>query len=108
MLYLHPEEKFEKVKFEENEIKKLNNWDIQHAFKDKNAFRSQSFTKIAQSLDPSSLKWMFEIKQDPKKLQNLNKIPKLKEFFTKIEEEQSAIFNQSMNVNKKQFDFNVF
>ena len=104
----NPEEKFEKVKFEENEIKKLNNWDIQHAFKDKNAFRSQSFTKIAQSLDPSSLKWMFEIKQDPKKLQNLNKIPKLKEFFTKIEEEQSAIFNQNMNVNKKQFDFNVF
>ena len=74
----NPEEKFEKVKFEENEIKKLNNWDIQHAFKDKNAFRSQSFTKIAQSLDPSSLKWMFEIKQDPKKLQNLNRIPKLK------------------------------
>ena len=104
----NPEEKFEKVKFEENEIKKLNNWDIQHAFKDKNAFRSQSFTKIAQSLDPSSLKWMFEIKQDPKKLQNLNRIPKLKEFFTKIEEEQSAIFNQNMNVNKKQFDFNVF
>ena len=103
-----PQDQFEKQKAEQNEIKKLNNWDVTHAFKDRSAFRSQSFAKIAQSLDPASLKWIFEIKQNPKQLQNLNKIPKLKEFFLKIEEEQSAIFNQNMNLNKKQFDFNAF
>ena len=47
----------------------------------------------------------MEIKNNKRDLEMLSKNKYIKDFFNKIEEEQKAIFNQNMNINKKQFSF---
>ena len=103
-------EKYIKQKQEESEIKKLNNWDIQFAYKKNNISRknSSNIAAITQGLDSSSIKWMLEIKSNPKLLDVIGRVKHLKDFFLKMEEEQNAIVNQNMNVNKKQFLFDAF
>lgn len=103
-------EKYKQKITEENEIKKLNYWDVQHAYKKNNMPRKNSanIAQLTQGLDSSSIKWMMEIKSNPKEVEILKKNKYLSNFFNKIEEEQKAIFNQNMNVNKKQFLFTAF
>lgn len=104
-------EKYIQAKTAENEIKKLNNWDVQHAYSNKktaNRKNSANIAQLTQGLDSSSVKWMMEIKSNPRELEVLGKNKYLKDFFNKIEEEQKAIFNQNMNINKKQFLFDAF
>ena len=101
-------EKFHKRKIEENEIKKLNNWDIQNASYNKSIRRATTFNGITQSLDSSNVNWMFQIKNNPKEAQIIARNKNLKEFFDKFEVEQNAIFNQNMSINKKQFHFDAF
>ena len=101
-------EKFIEKKLEENEIKKLNNWDLLHIKDMKNVKHSQSFKFIAKNLEMPEIKWMLDIKNDPKSINILSRNKKLKEFFKGLEEEQNAIFNLNMNINKKNYllDFN--
>ena len=103
-------EKYKQAKTEENEIKKLNNWDVQHDFNKKNFNRKSSadIAHLTQGIDSSSIKWMLEIKNNKRDLEVLSKNKYLQDFFNIIEEEQKAIFNQNMNINKKQVSFDAF
>ena len=102
-------EKFRQRKIEENEIKKLNNWDIQYASNTtKYISRASTFQGLTQSLDSTNMNWMFQIKNNSKEASIISRNKNLKEFFDKFEVEQNAIYNQNMNINKKQFNFNAF
>ncbi len=102
-------EKFRQRKIEENEIKKLNNWDIQYASNTtKYISRASTFKGLTQSLDSTNMNWMFQIKNNSKEASIISRNKNLKEFFDKFEVEQNAIYNQNMNINKKQFNFNAF
>lgn len=99
------------IKTGENEIKKLNGWDIVNATNVQLKYQrrtTNNFSKMAEALDSTSLKWFMDIKNNPKSIALLNRNKHLHDFFKKIDEEQKAIFNQSLNINKKQFNFNVF
>ena len=93
-----------------SEIRRLNHWDYKHAKKSRNnSYKtSQSMQFILNSVDQSSMKWLLEIKSDPKQLAILSRNKYLNDFFNKIDKEQKAIFLQSMNINKKDFDFGIF
>lgn len=93
-----------------SEIRKLNHWDYKHAKKSRNySYKaSQSMQFILNSVDQSSMKWLLEIKSDPKQLAILSRNKYLNDFFNKIDKEQKAIFLQSMKINKKDFDFGIF
>ncbi len=111
--YLSEDEKdnkelFKEKKIEENEIKKLNNWDLLHIKDMKNVKHSQSFKFIAKNLEMPEIKWMLDIKNDPKSINILSRNKKLKEFFKGLEEEQNAIFNMNMNINKKNYLLDVY
>ena len=101
-------ELFKEKKIEENEIKKLNNWDLLHIKDMKNVKHSQSFKFIAKNLEMPEIKWMLDIKNDPKSINILSRNKKLKEFFKGLEEEQNAIFNMNMNINKKNYLLDVY
>ena len=102
-------EKYRQRKIEENEIKKLNNWDIQYASNNpKFIRRASTFQGLTQSLDSTNMNWMFQIKNNPKEASIIARNKNLKEFFDKFEVEQNAIYNQNMNINKKQFHFDAF
>ena len=101
-------EYFKEKKIEENEIKKLNNWDLLHIKDMKNVKHSQSFKFIAKNLEMPEIKWMLDIKNDPKSINILSRNKKLKEFFKGLEEEQNAIFNLNMNINKKNYLLDVY
>ena len=102
-------EKYRQRKIEENEIKKLNNWDIQYASNNhKFIRRTSTFQGLTQSLDSTNMNWMFQIKNNPKEASIIARNKNLKEFFDKFEVEQNAIYNQNMNINKKQFHFDAF
>ena len=66
-------EKFIEKKLEENEIKKLNNWDLLHIKDMKNVKHSQSFKFIAKNLEMPEIKWMLDIKNDPKSINILSR-----------------------------------
>ena len=101
-------EKFIEKKLEENEIKKLNNWDLLHIKDMRNVKHSQSFKFIAKNLEMPEIKWMLDIKNDPKSINILSRNKKLKDFFKGLEEEQNAIFNLNMNINKKNYLLDVY
>ena len=102
-------EKYRQRKIEENEIKKLNNWDIQYASNDtKLISRTSTFKGLTETLDSTNMNWMFQIKNNPKEASIIARNKNLKEFFDKFEVEQNAIYNQNMNINKKQFHFDAF
>ena len=102
-------EKFRQRKIEENEIKKLNNWDIQYASNDtKLISRTSTFKGLTETLDSTNMNWMFQIKNNPKESSIISRNKNLKDFFDKFEVEQNAIYNQNMNINKKQFHFDAF
>ena len=101
-------EYFKEKKLEENEIKKSNNWDLLHIKDMKNVKHSQSFKFIAKNLEMPEIKWMLDIKNDPKSINILSRNKKLKEFFKGLEEEQNAIFNLNMNINKKNYLLDVY
>lgn len=96
----------------ENEIKKLNGWDILHANINKTRIltrrQTKSILKFVDSFDSPSLKWFMDMKNKPKELALLNRNKHIRDFFIKLDEEQKTIFNQSLNINKKQFNFDVF
>lgn len=98
------------MKTAENEIKKLNRWDVINTEKKIPLMRNTStnISKFAENYDSPSLKWFMEIKNNPKEIALLNRNQNLKDFFEKINEEQKAIFNQSLNINNKKFNFEVF
>jgi hypothetical protein len=66
-------ELFKEKKIEENEIKKLNNWDLLHIKDMKNVKHSQSFKFIAKNLEMPEIKWMLDIKNDPKSINILSR-----------------------------------
>lgn len=94
----------------ENEIKKLNGWDMMHAQKNKYLTRRQtnSILKLVEGFDSPTLKWFMDLKTKPLQMELLSRNSHVKDFFLKLEEEQKTIFNQSLNINKKQFNFDVF
>ena len=93
-----------------NEIRKLNQWDRKHAVNlHKTTYRpSISMQVFLNSINQSSLKWLMDIKTDPKQLEMLSKNKYLKNFFAKIEYEQKAISLQNTKLNKNEFDFGAF
>lgn len=104
---------YDNIKTAENEIKKLNGWDILNAVDENSKYHNRkrttnNFNKITNALDSVSMKWFMDIKSNPKGVALLERNSYLREFFQKIDEEQKAIFTQSLNINKKQFNFNVF
>lgn len=79
-------EKYKQAKTEENEIKKLNNWDVQHDYNKKNFNRRNSadIAHLTQGIDSSLIKWMMEIKNNKRDLEMLSKNKYLKDFLIKL------------------------
>ena len=54
------------------------------------------------------MKWYIDIKNDKKQLKLMCRNKYLKEFFNKIDKEQTAIYLQNFSINKKGFNFDIF
>ena len=54
------------------------------------------------------MKWLVEIKNDKEQLKLMRRNKHLFDFLTQIDKEQQAIIMQSMNLNKKGFNFEIF
>ena len=54
------------------------------------------------------MKWLVEIKNDKEQLKLMRRNKHLFDFLIQIDKEQQAIVMQSMNVNKKGFNFDIF
>ena len=103
-------EDFENQNTYKYEIKKLENWDFEHFQKDalKRYISKENISNILKKTDNSQMKWYIDIKNDKKQLKLMSRNKYLKEFFMRIEEEQKAIYLQSISINKKGFNFDIF
>ena len=92
-----------------NEIKKLDSWDMRHANRGIKRYQTHGTMKhILSSLVQGNMRWLLEIKNDPQKLKVISRNKYLKDFFNKIDQNQNAIFLQSMNIQKEEFNFDIF
>ena len=101
-------EKFEDQLKYNYEIKKLNNWDFEHVKNKKQKLTDKQLNIILNKAQSSQMKWYINIKNDKKQLQIMMRNKYLHNFFNKIDKEQKAIYIQTMNVNKKGFNFDIF
>ena len=90
------------------EIKCLDNWDFEHITKKKDIKTDNEFRQFLDEVDNSQMKWLVEIKNDKEQLKIMRRNKHLFDFLTQIDKEQQAIMMQSMNVNKKGFNFEIF
>ena len=109
-IYEKLKENFEAQNNFKYEIKKLENWDFEHCQKErlKKFVSNENMSNILKKPENSQMKWYLEIKNDKKQLKLMCRNKHLKEFFSRIEKEQKAIFLQSFSVNKKVFNFEIF
>ncbi len=92
-----------------NEIKKLDSWDMRHAYKGIRRYQTHGTMRhILSSLGQGNMRWLLDIKNDPQKLKIISRNNYLKDFFNKIDQNQNAIFMQCMNIKKEEFNFDVF
>ena len=92
-----------------NEIKKLDSWDMRHAYKGIRRYQTHGTMRhILSSLGQGNMRWLLDIKNDPQKLKIISRNNYLKDFFNKIDQNQNAIFMQSLNIQKEEFNFDVF
>ena len=103
-------EDFENQNTYNYEIKKLENWDFEHFQKDalKKYISKENISNILKKAENSQMKWYLDMKNDKKQLKLMSRNKYLKEFFMRIEEEQKAIYLQSISINKKGFNFDIF
>ena len=109
-IYEKMRESFENQNNYKYEIKKLENWDFEHCQKDKlrKFVSKENISQILKKPENSQMKWYLDMKNDKKQLKIMCRNKHLKEFFNRIDKEQRAIFLQSLSVNKKIFDFDIF
>ena len=101
-------EKYENELNYNYEIKCLDNWDFEHLTKSKDIKTDNEFKQFLDEVDNSQMKWLVEIKNDKEQLQLMRRNKHLFNFLTQIDKEQQAIIMQSMSVNKKGFNFDIF
>ena len=101
-------EKYENELNYNYEIKCLDNWDFEHITKSKDIQTDNEFRQFLDEVDNSQMKWLVEIKNDKEQLQLMRRNKHLFDFLTQIDKEQQAIVMQSMSMNKKGFNFEVF
>ena len=101
-------EKYENELNYNYEIKCLDNWDFEHITKSKDIKTDNEFKQFLDEVDNSQMKWLVEIKNDKEQLQLMRRNKHLYDFLTQIDREQQAIIMQSMTVNKKGFNFEIF
>ena len=101
-------EKYENELNYNYEIKCLDNWDFEHITKHKDIKTDNEFKHFLDEVDNSQMKWLVEIKNDKEQLQLMRRNKHLYDFLTQIDKEQQAMIMQSMNLNKKGFDFDIF
>ena len=109
-IYEKMRESFENQNNYKYEIKKLENWDFEHCQRDKlrKFVSKENISQILKKPENSQMKWYLDMKNDKKQLKIMCRNKHLKEFFNRIDKEQRAIFLQSLSVNKKIFDFDIF
>jgi len=101
-------EKYENELNYNYEIKCLDNWDFEHITKKKDLKTDNEFKQFLDEVDNSQMKWLVEIKNDKEQLKLMRRNKHLFDFLIQIDKEQQAIVMQSMNVNKKGFNFDIF
>ena len=101
-------EKYENELNYNYEIKCLDNWDFEHITKSKDIKTDNEFKQFLDEVDNSQMKWLVEIKNDKEQLQLMRRNKHLYDLLTQIDREQQAIIMQSMTVNKKGFNFEIF
>ena len=103
-------ENFTELKNYKYEIKKLENWDFEHLQKEvlKKYLSKEKLSQILKKPENSQMKWYIDIKNDKKQLKLMCRNKYLKEFFNKIDKEQTAIYMQNFSINTKGFNFEVF
>ena len=108
--YEKMKENFEARNNYKYEIKKLENWDFEHCLKDKmkKFLSKEKISQILKKPENSQMKWYIDMKSDKKQRKLMCRNRHLKEFFERIEKEQNAIFLQTISINKKDFNFDVF
>ena len=101
-------EKYENELNYNYEIKCLDNWDFEHITKKKDLKTDNEFKQFLDEVDNSQMKWLVEIKNDKEQLKLMRRNKHLFDFLIQIDKEQQAIVMQSMNINKKGFNFDIF
>ena len=103
-------ESFDEQNYYKYEIKKLENWDFEHLQKEilKKYLSKEKLSQILKKPENSQMKWYIDIKNDKKQLKLMCRNKYLKEFFNKIDKEQTAIYLQNFSINKKGFNFDIF
>ena len=101
-------EKYESQLNYNYEIKCLDNWDFEHITKSKDIKTDNEFKHFLDEVDNSQMKWLVEIKNDKEQLQLMRRNKHLYDFLIQIDKEQQAMLMQSMSLNKKGFDFDIF
>ena len=102
------EETFRRL--DENEIKKLNNWEFHHLLnKDNNYINENTKINKPYKKELEKINWINELKEDLQKLHfDKEENGDMGIFFRKEEEEHQSLYLQNVYLAKKQFNFDVF
>ena len=92
-----------------NEIKKLDSWDMKHAYRGIRRYITYgTMNRVLSSLGQGNMRWLLDIKHDPQKLKIISRNSYLKNFFNKIDQNQKAIYQQNLKTHKGNFNFDIF
>lgn len=110
MLLVDPDDSIEKIKFDEEKVKKLDYWekeylDVQN--KDINNSNTNNNSRKCFTTEIEAAKLMSSIRNNLSKL-NLDKDSNLNAFYKQNETELSIILMMNINLSKKKFNFDVF
>ena len=103
MLLMDPEDSFEKLKHDEQNVKKLETWENEYLLNETNN-NSQKFTNP----NMEGIKLLNQIRENMIKYNLNDPSEQLKSFVQQTETELSIILMMNVNLSKKKFNFGVF